>query len=123
MRTSRTAGDDDRRTVMASTDAQQIGDTAGKETARGHLAIKVYDEDAGGPPFTVEGGAGEKVSKMVEAVYAKLNLDPKTDDRLACAATGEDVRQYGDMHLRDYASGKCSELVWTFARSTGGADA
>jgi hypothetical protein len=108
---------------MASTDAQQVRDNAGKPTPPGHLSIKVYDEDAGGPPITVDGGAGEHVSKMVEAVYAKLNLDPKSDDRLTCVATGEDVRQYGDMHLRDYASGKCSELVWTFARSTGGADA
>lgn len=33
----------------------------------GHLVIQVYNEDAGGPPFTVAGGPGEKVSKMVKA--------------------------------------------------------
>ena len=50
------------------------------------------------------------------------------DDRAWLAAqrtlaTGEDVRQYGEMHLREYASGKCSDLIWTFVRDTGGAGA
>lgn len=89
----------------------------------GHLVIQVYDEDAGGPPFTIHGGPGEMVSKMVAAVYTKLKVEPKPDDRLTCLATGEDVRQYGEMHLREYASGKCSDLVWTFVRDTGGAGA
>jgi hypothetical protein len=96
-----------------------------KDTATppGHLLVQVHDEDAGGPPLSVDGGPGEKVSKIVEAVYAKLGATPKPDDRLTCLATGEDVRQYGDMHLREYAAGKCSELVWTFVRDTGGAGA
>lgn len=108
---------------MTAADAQGEDAKDGKPTPAGHLAIQVYDEDAGGPPFTVDGRPGEKVSKMVEAVYTKLKLAPKPDDRLTCLATGEDVRQYGDMHLREYASGKCSELVWTFVRDTGGAGA
>ena len=87
----------------------------------GHLVIQVYDEDAGGPPFSIGGGPGEKVSKMIAAVYLALRVEPKPDDRLTCLATGEDVRQYGDMHLREYASGECRDLVWTFARDTGGA--
>lgn len=92
-------------------------------TPPGHLVIQVYDEDAGGPPFPIAGGPGEKVSKMVAAVYTKVGVDPKPEDRLTSLATGEDVRQYGEMHLREYASGKCSDLVWTFARDTGGAGA
>lgn len=87
----------------------------------GHLTIRVYNEDAGGPPFAVDGGPGERVSKMVAAVYVKLGLEPQPQDRLTCIATGEDVRQFGDLHLREYASGKCSDLEWTFARDTGGA--
>lgn len=89
----------------------------------GHLVIQVYDEDAGGPPFRIDGGPGEKVSKMVAAVYTRVGVEPKPEDRLTCLATGEDVRQYGEMHLREYASGKCRDLVWTFARDTGGAGA
>ena len=50
----------------------------------GHLVIQVYDEDAGGPPFTIDGGPGEMVSKMVAAVYTKLKVEPKPDDRLTC---------------------------------------
>lgn len=94
-----------------------------KATPPGHLLVQVHDEDAGGPPLSVDGGPGEKVSKIVDAVYDKLGATPKPDDRLTCLATGEDVRQYGDMHLREYAAGKCSELVWTFVRDTGGAGA
>lgn len=97
--------------------------TEDKPTPSGRLAIQVYDEDAGGPPFVVHGGPGEKVSEVVAAVYATLKLESKPSDRLTCLATGEDVRQYGDMHLRQYAAGKCSELVWTFVRDTGGAGA
>jgi len=108
---------------MTSADAHDKEDKKDKPTPPGHLVIQVHDEDAGGPPLTVDGGPGEKVSKMVEAVYTKLKLAPKPDDRLTCHATGEDVRQYGDMHLSEYASGKCSELVWTFVRGTGGAGA
>lgn len=109
---------------MTAVDAQvEEGMEDDKSTPSSRLAIQVYDEDAGGPPFTIYGGPGEKVSELVKAVYAELKLEPKPEDRLICVATGEDVRQYGDMHLREYASGKCSELVWTFARDTGGASA
>ncbi len=107
---------------MATTQAQE-GEKKYNPIPEGHLAIQVHDEDAGGPPFTIAGGPGEKVSKMVGAVYTELKIEPKPDDRLACLATGEDVRQYGDLHLRDYAAGKCSDLVWTFVRDTGGAGA
>ncbi|MEV0623571.1 hypothetical protein AB0I81_60360 [Nonomuraea sp. NPDC050404] len=94
-----------------------------KSVPPGRLVVQVYDEDAGGPPFVFDGGPGEKVSKIIKEVYGKLELEPKPDDRLTCLATGEDVRQYGDMHLRDYASGRCRDLVWTFVRDTGGASA
>lgn len=102
---------------------EKIDEAKKKLDHEGHLLIRVYDEDAGGPPFTVAGGPGEKVSKMVQAVYDELKVEPKAEDRLTCLATGEDVRQFGDMHLREYASGKCSDLVWTFVRDTGGAGA
>lgn len=108
---------------MTAADTEETNGKIDRKTTPGHLAIRVYDEDAGGPPVTVHGGPGERVSKIVAAVYAKLQREPRPDDRLTCLATGEDVRQYGDMHLREYASGKCSELVWTFARDTGGAGA
>jgi hypothetical protein len=88
----------------------------------GHLVFEVYDEDAGGPPFKVSGAPGEKVSGMIAAVYKKLDLEPQPDDRLTCYDTGEDVRRFKDMHLLQYASGKRPDLVWTFARGTGGAD-
>lgn len=97
--------------------------TKDKPSPPGQLVIQVYDEDAGGPPFTVLGGPGEKVSKIVEVAYAKLQLTPTAEHRLTCLATGEDVRQYGDMHLREYAAGRCRDLVWTFVRDTGGAGA
>ena len=58
---------------------------------------------------------------MVDAVYAKLQEQPKPDDRFTCLATGDDVRQFGDQHLLDYSAGKCRDLVWTFAHGTGGA--
>jgi hypothetical protein len=109
---------------MTAADAQaEAGMEDDKPSSAGRLAVQVYNEDAGGPPFTVYGGPGEKVSEVVAAVYAELKLEPKPTDRLTCVATGEDVRQYGEMHLREYAAGKCSELIWAFARDTGGAGA
>ncbi len=108
---------------MTAADAHSKDDEKDKPTPPSHLVVQVYDEDAGGPPLPVAGGPGEKVSKIVEAAYVKLGAAPKPEDRLTCLATGEDVRQYGDMHLREYASGKCRELVWTFVRDTGGAGA
>lgn len=87
----------------------------------GQLVVTVYNEDAGGKPFTVRGGPGDKVAKVVEAVYTKLGFAAKPDDRLTCLATGQDVRQHGAMHLSAYASGECSDLIWTFVRDTGGA--
>lgn len=106
-------------------DDKQAEEQDEKDEAARHnrLVIQVYDEDAGGPPFPIDGRPGEKVSKVVAAVYAKLGVEPKPEDRLTCLATGEDVRQFGEMHLRKYASGKCHDLVWTFVRDTGGAGA
>jgi hypothetical protein len=101
------------------------GDAGAKRSTipHGHLVIEIYNEDTGGPPTTVHGAPDEKVSKMVEAAYRKLHQQPKPDDRLTCLATGEDVRQFGDLDLLDYSSGKCRDLVWTFAHGTGGAGA
>lgn len=98
-------------------------DGKGKPTPPGHLLVQVYNEDAGGPPMRVSSGPGEKLSKVIDAVYSALGVTPKPEDRLTCLATGEDVRQYGDLHLREYAAGQCNDLVWTFARDTGGARA
>ncbi len=109
---------------MTAADAHEKDSTKDKPTPPpGHLVITVYNDDAGGPPLTIPGGPGEKVSKTVQAAYSRMGLAPKPGDRLTCVATGEDVGQYGDMHLREYASGRCSDLVWTFARETGGAGA
>lgn len=107
--------------MNASDRSEDGAATPGERAEHGHLVIQVFDEDAGGPPLTLDGGPGAKVSKTVEALYSRLGLTPHPNDRLTCLATGEDVRQYGDLHLREYASGKCSDLVWTFARDTGGA--
>jgi hypothetical protein len=105
-----------------TTSQDQVGDDAkGKQVPPGHLVIEVYNQDAGGPPVAVHGAPGEKVSKMIDAVYAKLHQQPQLDDRLTCLATGEDVRQFGDLHLLDYSAGNCRDLVWTFAHGTGGA--
>jgi hypothetical protein len=121
---SRSALDWNRRRPAMSVADDQVNEGAkGKQVPHGHLVIEVYNEDAGGPPIAVHGGPGEKVSKMVEAVYAKLHKQPKPDDRLTCLATGEDVRQFGDLHLLEYSAGKCGDLVWTFAHGTGGAGA
>lgn len=109
---------------MTQTDAREKDSKKDKPTPPpGHMVITVHSDDAGGPPRTINGGPGEKISKMVDAAYGAMGLTPKPGDRLTCVATGEDVRQYGDMHLREYASGRCSDLVWTFARETGGAGA
>ena len=53
---------------MTSADAHDKEDKKDNPTPPGHLVIQVHDEDAGGPPLTVDGGPGEKVSKMVEVV-------------------------------------------------------
>ncbi len=109
---------------MSEADARKVDTEKDKPTPPpGHLVITVHNDDAGGPPQTIHGGPGEKISKMVDAAYAALGTTPTPGDRLTCVASGEDVRQYGDMHLREYASGRCRDLVWTFARATGGAGA
>ena len=111
-----------RRTGVTQADIHNTDSKKDKPTPPpGHLVITIHSDDAGGPPKTIHGGPGEKISKMVEAAYAALGTTPKAGDRLTCVATGEDVKQYGEMHLRQYASGLCSDLIWTFARETGGA--
>ena len=108
---------------MDAADADKQDDKKDQATPPGHLVIQVCTTRTPAVRRLPSTAALARSMKMVEAVYTKLQLEPKPDDRLTCHATGEDVRQYGDMHLREYASGKCSELVWTFVRDTGGAGA
>jgi len=89
----------------------------------GHLTVTVHDEDRGGVPLSIGAGPGEKVSKVIDDLYARLGYTPEPSDRIVCLANGEDVRQSGDMHMRDYAVSTCADLEWTFARATGGAGA
>jgi hypothetical protein len=91
------------------------------DATHGRLTVTVYDEDAGGPPMTFPAGPGEKVGKLVEEIYQRLGEAEKPGDRLLCQATGEPVNSYREMRLRDYAAGRCADLVWTLARDTGGA--
>ena len=93
---------------------------AGKHD-HGRLTVTVYDEDAGGDPLTFDFGPGEKVQKAIDALYDALNTSPGREDRLLCEASGEAVGPHATEHLRDYATGTCAALVWTFARGTGGA--
>lgn len=87
----------------------------------GKLVITVHDEDAGGEPLRFEAGPGEKVGKIIDELYKELNLTAQPSDRLLCLGTGQPVAPHRDEHVRDYAKTACSELVWTFARDTGGA--
>lgn len=87
----------------------------------GRLTVTVHDEDAGGDPFQIPAGPGEKVSKVIAALYRLLNTSPRESDRLLCAENGDSVPPHADEHLRDYANQVCSKLVWTYARDTGGA--
>jgi hypothetical protein len=90
-------------------------------TPPGHLRVTVFNEDSGGAPIIVSAGPGEKVEKVITMVYAELNKQPSDRDRLICVATGESAKPYAQLHLRDYASGQCSDLVWSYAGDTGGA--
>ena len=88
---------------------------------KGPLTVRVHDEDAGGAPLTFTAGPGEKVSKIIADLYEELNAPAQPNDRLLCLATGEPVAPHAHEHLRDYAETTCGDLVWTFARDTGGA--
>lgn len=88
---------------------------------KGPLTVRVHDEDAGGPPLVFTPGPGEKVSKTIDDLYRELNAPAQPNDRLLCMATGEPVAPHANLHMREYAATLCGDLVWTFARDTGGA--
>jgi len=90
---------------------------------RGRLVVKVYDEDAGGPPVMIEAGPGEKVSKIIAEFYERIGATPKPGDRVLCLATGQPVNQDPSVRVKDLAAGPCSALEFTYAKDTGGAEA
>lgn len=98
---------------------------ANANSSEGHglLTVKIYDEDAGGPPTTIEAGPGEKVSKVIAEFYERIGATPKPGDRVLCMATGQPVNQDPNLHLKDLAAGPCSALEFTYAKDTGGAQA
>ena len=96
-------------------------DNEKQEAEHGRLTVTVHDEDAGGDPFRIPAGPGEKVGKVIAELYRLLNTSPRESDRLLCAENGDSVPPHADEHLRDYGTGVCSDLVWTYARDTGGA--
>jgi hypothetical protein len=93
----------------------------GHDDEHGRLTVAVHDEDSGGDPLRFRAGPGEKVSKVMAELYNELGVPEADDDRLLCLATGEPVKPYRHLHLREYAAGQCAALVWTYARGTGGA--
>jgi hypothetical protein len=100
----------------------QANDDRGKpDTPPGLLRVTVYNEDTGGAPIIVSAGPGEKVEKVIAQAYVELNKQPSDRDRLICVASGESVKPFAEMHLREYAAGQCSDLVWSYAGDTGGA--
>lgn len=97
------------------------GSDAAKGDGGGRLQVSVFDEDAGGPPTIILAGPGEKVGKIIDEFYSRIEATPKPGDRLQCLATGEAVDPHRGEHIREYAAGHCGDLVWTFAADTGGA--
>lgn len=87
----------------------------------GQLSVSIYDADAGGPPRYIHAGPGEKVGKVIEEALAAIEVVTTPGDRLVCLANGSSVRDCADMHLKEYAAGKCGDLVWSYSRDTGGA--
>lgn len=87
----------------------------------GLLTVKFFDEDAGGPPITIQAGPGELVSKVIAEFYARIAATPKPGDRLLCMATGQPINQDPTLHIKDLAAGSCSALEFTYSKDTGGA--
>lgn len=90
-------------------------------TAHGRLTVKVYDEDAGGPPVVIDAAPGQKVGKVIAEFYSRIGATANPGDRVLCMATGQPVNQNPDLHLKDLADGQCADLVFTYAKDTGGA--
>ena len=116
----------DERIAVVTIDKQDERDDegasqAGASVSPGRLSVTVYNADAGGPPEYVQAGPGEKVGKVVEEALAAIEVTATPGDRLVCLANGSNVRDYADMHLKDYAAGQCGDLVWSYSRDTGGA--
>ncbi|EGD44024.1 hypothetical protein NBCG_01612 [Nocardioidaceae bacterium Broad-1] len=109
------------RRVGEMTSSTNAPASAHSSEGHGRLIVKVYDEDAGGPPITIEAGPGEKVSKVIAEFYERIGATPKPGDRVLCMATGQPVNQDPNLHLKDLAAGPCSDLVFTYAKDTGGA--
>jgi len=87
-----------------------------------NLTVTIHDEDSGGPPISLPAGPGTPVRTVIERLYAELGTERRPGDRLRCLANGSNVFGHEAEHLGDYAVSVCTDLVWAFARDTGGAE-
>lgn len=86
----------------------------------GRLTVVVHDEDAGGEPIRIHGGAGTPVATVIEKLYRELKTERKEGDRVICLGSGETVFAHEREHLGQYAQ-RCPHLEWGWSRRTGGA--
>ena len=59
--------------------------------------------------------------KAVSRMYEKLGRARRDDDRLRCEGSGVSIYDYVSMHLGEFTTAHCADLVWLFAGGTGGA--
>jgi|CXWL01.1.fsa_nt_gi hypothetical protein len=90
------------------------------EQKEARITIEVINED-NGQRVKVGGGPGTPVRNLIREMYHDFGIEQDPADRLRCQASGEDVFQYADLHLREYVAQHCAARVWLFARPTGGA--
>ncbi len=101
-------------------DAQDIPTT--EAAAGGSLTVTILNEDDG-RQHPMQAGPGTPIHALLQRFYAQeLHRERRPDDRLRCEASGEDVFQFSELHLRQYLeAGHCPGLIWRFATASGGA--
>lgn len=101
-------------------DAHDIPTT--EAPTEGSLAVTILNEDDG-RQCRLQAGPGTPIRSLLQRFYTQeLHRERRPDDRLRCEASGEDVFQFSELHLREYLeAGHCPGLIWRFASASGGA--
>ena len=84
-------------------------------------SVEIVNEE-NGDEFVLEAAKNTKIETLLTAMYARLGVPRRGDDRLRCEETGEDVFGFAHLTVGQYLeAGHCACLVWCFVGGTGGA--
>ena len=83
--------------------------------------VRVHNED-NGRDYEIKAKDKMTIDEIVGELYARLNTERRSDDRLRCENGGESVLSFLSLTFAAYLeAGHCPDLRWLFAAGTGGA--